>query len=267
MNNKLSDTEVKNIVEEYLSGEKSKTIALKYGVTPVTIIRKLNKNNVTIRNNDEEQRIYKIKESYFDTIDNEQKAYFLGLLFADGCNTGTNITLSLSGDDYYLLDFFQNELYVDKHPRIHESVFKNKNFKTAYKMTICNTHIRKTLNEYGIIKRKSLLLKYPKDIFDLNQFPHFIRGYFDGDGSVWIRRHNQVCYSILSTKEFLIDIAKELIKFNINIENKIYKKGSVFQLTDTKQETVRQFYNFIYKDANIFMKRKKKLFDKILEAI
>lgn len=267
MNNKLSNIEVSNIIEEYLSGKKSKAISLKYGVTSATIVRKLNKNNVAIRNNDEEQRIYKIKESYFDTIDSQEKAYFLGLLFADGCNTGTNITLSLSGDDHYLLDVFQNELYIDKHPKISKTIFKNKNFKTSYRMTICNTHIREILNEYGVIKRKSLLLKYPKNVVNSNHFPHFIRGYFDGDGSVWIRRHNQVCYSILSTKEFLFSVAKELNKFNINIENKIYKKGKVFQLADTKQETVRQFYNFIYKDANIFMKRKKKLFDENLEDV
>ena len=57
-------------------------------------------------NKSEAHRIYKIKESYFDFIDNEYNAYFLGLLFADGCNTGKNITLSLSGEDYYLLDIF-----------------------------------------------------------------------------------------------------------------------------------------------------------------
>lgn len=55
-------------------------------------------------------RRHAINEAYFDTIDSEQKAYFLGLLFADGCNSGRAISLKLKIDDVELVSAFRQAI-------------------------------------------------------------------------------------------------------------------------------------------------------------
>ena len=57
-------------------------------------------------------RIFNVDDNYFNKIDNQNKAYILGLLYADGCNyenTGT-IKIDLQIDDEELLDKIKNEL-------------------------------------------------------------------------------------------------------------------------------------------------------------
>ena len=54
---------------------------------------------------------YSLKENYFDKFDTEEKLYLLGLLFADGCNSGDNISIGLSGDDRYLLERITEQIY------------------------------------------------------------------------------------------------------------------------------------------------------------
>jgi hypothetical protein len=72
------------IVNEYISGESSEVLAEKHNTGGNTIRRILKENGVKIRPSTENKRKYKINQDFFETIDTEEKAYFLGLLYADG---------------------------------------------------------------------------------------------------------------------------------------------------------------------------------------
>ena len=79
------------IIEEYLNGSSLAALSRKYNISPYRIKNLLQKNNVSIRSRNEQnkyspqnQRKYFINDNYFDNIDCEDKAYLLGFLAADG---------------------------------------------------------------------------------------------------------------------------------------------------------------------------------------
>ena len=54
------------------------------------------------------------------------------------------------------------------------------------------------------------------------------------------------------------------LKNMFELKNKVYDKKSISFISFQKKESVKKFYDFIYKDATIYMRRKKEKFDKNL---
>ena len=69
------------IIDLYNNGLSCSKIATQFGVTTVTISKHLKRSGIEIIN---KQNRTKFNESIFDIIDNEEKAYWLGFIFADG---------------------------------------------------------------------------------------------------------------------------------------------------------------------------------------
>lgn len=122
---------------------------------------------------------------------------------------------------------------------------------------INNKHIWQQLNSLGCVPQKSLILKFP--IISEKLQRHFIRGYFDGDGSLGIyetKYNPKIQCSLLGTKDMLDKI---LTLSNIDINLRRDKRHSEytyeFELVSTKAIT---FLNYIYKDSTIYLTRKYK---------
>lgn len=81
--NKVDEIIRQKIIEDYKNGKSMRQIEVDYGVTRVTISKYLTKIGVktTIGNH---YRTYNHKEDFFHVIDTEEKAYWLGFMFADG---------------------------------------------------------------------------------------------------------------------------------------------------------------------------------------
>ena len=73
------------ILALYLSGLTTYEIAKKCKCSAVNIQSLLKREGLTLRDPKETSRIYKLNESCFDSW-NDESAYFLGLLMADGYN-------------------------------------------------------------------------------------------------------------------------------------------------------------------------------------
>ena len=100
---KKSNYTDQEIITSYQEGNYLRAIEKQYHIDMRTIKNILNKNNIEYN-----KKIYRkhiINEKYFDNIDSEDKAYFLGLLFADGCvaKNGYNICLTLKNNDKHIL--------------------------------------------------------------------------------------------------------------------------------------------------------------------
>ena len=119
------------------------------------------------------------------------------------------------------------------------------------------------LNSYGCTPNKSLTLQFPSiSIFkDESLIRHFIRGYFDGDGS-FSRYLNKITVSphiqIIGTPEFLNDIVKYSNIVGIKSKDKRWKNNTEF-LSYHLSESI-EFINYIYKDSKIYLDRKYKLY-------
>ena len=116
------------------------------------------------------------------------------------------------------------------------------------------------LVDKGCLPNKSLILKHPK--LNDNLVRHFIRGYFDGDGCVSFNKNTKdKTVSILGTHDIL-----EYIRANSSIcdNRKILdacNNGYTFNLSLSSTSDQIIFYKYIYDNANIYLQRKKDIYD------
>lgn len=193
----------------------------------------------------------------FETIDTEEKAYWLGFLYADGnvriSNNSYKVELALKESDLEHLIKFSNFMDLKKHPKY---ILKQK----AYKVFFGSRKVVEDLINKGCVTKKSLILEFPNyEVVSKEMMPAFIRGYFDGDGSISLTK-TKLTYraniSIIGTKEFLTGLLNEL---NI-VEVPILKKdkrhlNNTFYVQFRKQQGI-EFLNYIYYNANIYLDRK-----------
>lgn len=97
------------IIKLYLEGTSSYDIAEKFGTTSETVRYHLRKAGVKIRKSNEytdKLNTYEFNYDWLDEIDCQEKAYFLGLFAADGCNysRGNTFAISLIEEDSYILE-------------------------------------------------------------------------------------------------------------------------------------------------------------------
>ncbi|MFO7880956.1 MAG: LAGLIDADG family homing endonuclease [Kosmotogaceae bacterium] len=256
----LTDKQKVELCELYKTGRYSTNdLAKLYNTSQANIQRLLKNRNIKpLKSNSEWSRKYNLNENYFDKIDSEDKAYFLGLLYADGCNyyeKGNSISINLQEEDKYILDKFRKLINTDK-PLYYKKPRKE-NHKGLYSLYINSEHISFKLIKLGMWSAKAHTLKFPTN----NQVPkklikHFIRGYFDGDGSVESKWRS----SLMSSKYFCTTLQDYLFK-NYQIISKLKKRfpdqidSSVSLIFEGKLES-NKFLNLIYKDATIYLERK-----------
>lgn len=206
-------------------------------------------------------RKHQINEKFFDTIDSEDKAYFLGFLFADGAVSSNlyNIRLTLKSSDIDIIKKLDQCIYVDK-TKDHVVIRKSKQLDNKYyaSLDINSSYLVKSLINLGCTPRKSLVLKFPE--IDLTLHHHFIRGYFDGDGGINVKSKTFV---ITSTYSFCKS-AMEIIKANIDVNLHIYKYKNVYRLTSHGRNQVTKILKYLYTTSNIYLERKYKLYNNLL---
>lgn len=215
-------------------------------------------------------RKHSYNEKFFEKIDTEEKAYWLGFIYADGCvyestdKKSYRLQINLKLSDYKTLEDFQKT--IGSNYKIQEKQINN---SMACLLKINSTKMCKDLMSLGVFPRKSLKLNFPsKEVIPVELQSHFIRGYFDGDGSIYkIKGKQHFTIDICSNESFLQDIEKILLdkgmeKFNYSK----HAKSKAISLRTSKDKNVIDFYKYIYKNATVFLKRKKNKYDEFIRA-
>ena len=188
----------------------------------------------------------------FETIDTEEKAYWLGFLYADGSvsSTDNRIELGLAEKDLKQIEKFRDFIGINNKISYRPTT---KSYRYSFKSVLCKAD----LIRQGCVPKKSLILKFPtEDQVPQNLIRHFIRGYFDGDG--WFT-NTEDCFQvgIIGTKDFIKGFLN-----NIEVENKNNKIFNVHREEGAKRyifgayQDVLNFLNWIYKDSNVYLDRK-----------
>lgn len=235
-------------------------VGKKFGIDRRTISREIKSRNIDIVNH---QNICRLDETIFDIIDTEEKAYWLGFIFADGCvyRNEDRFRINLSIKDRNHLEKFAAFLKFKGVIGINTVNRDEKTFKLCY-VSFRNKHICDRLKQYGCTSNKSLTLKFPDiSIFKTNNLViDFIRGYFDGDGSLGLcktsTKSKKEFLSLLGTKEFLQEIRKYL-NISTKVKNKSTANHSNNAFTiNTSCLTSRKIARIIYGNATIYLDRK-----------
>lgn len=217
------------------------------------------------------RRYVALDENYFDAIDTEAKAYFLGLLWADGNNCEykrkKKVQISLQEGDKRILEIFKRELKFTgvlsfKSGRMSKGYKKLS--KGQYYIQIYNDKLYDTLYAHGMISNKTLFLKFPTCVPD-NLMNHFIRGYFDGDGCIYIKDGTTQCsFNICGTKDMVEKIGS-VLQTNCTLNPlRIRESKNLFLLDWGGIHQLRRIQEYLYKDATIYLERKYNKFQQLI---
>lgn len=204
------------------------------------------------------KRKHTFNEQYFDEINTEEKAYFLGFILADGY-IYNGLRIEIHSKDIELLEKFKLSINYTG------NIIKRKNRNTVL-LRLCSKYLEKSLEKYGIIPAKTYIAKFPCCVSD-NLIHHFIRGHFDGDGSVnSIKTSASNIYrlNIVGTENLLVSIQNILIqKANITKTKFFYvnRDKKIVMMTYGGRLNINKIYKYLYKDSNIFLQRKKEIFE------
>jgi len=197
-----------------------------------------------------------VNEFYFDAINSEAQAYWLGLLFSDGSQGFGKICLSLQETDRAHLEKFKKAI---------ESEHCISNFISGFgsmmfKIQISSKKLANTLNSLGCVQAKSLIIEYPNIPSALDR--HFIRGVFDGDGCIGLNKNKRVQKSywkwhIYSGSPAFIDRLHK--KLAVVHATKVGNPPRVVQVGN--KAYFSKLYDFLYKDATIWLPRKREIFE------
>ena len=263
---RLSHEEKSKLFAMFKTGKYSgNQLANYFPISQVAINNLLRRNGYPAKSASELKRKYPIVEDFFDKINTEEKAYFLGFLYADGYNNTdrNSVNLSLKEDDKEILEILNNLLQPNKPLQYVE--FKAANFSNQYRLVIANKHISQKLVELGCGKAKTHTLTFPtKEQVPSHLIRHFVRGYFDGDGSVSGDKQKQFCF--VGTIDFLLPLQQILIK-ELNLSKTkldCRHKGRDNEIRSLRYCGINQcikFRDWLYEGATIYLERKKNMFD------
>ena len=200
-------------------------------------------------------------KNYFYDINSKEKAYWLGLIYADGYVTDSNeFGIELDYKDKYILEKLNKDL-GDKHVLVNR--IRNKNFNgynftsNTYTLRIYSKDIVNGLIKNGVTTNKTKNNIFPK--VDIELLFDFLRGFLDGDGCIYINnKNNDVTVSFTNSNEIFLKYLNETLNDLIGICGHIYKeKDFKYRLQYFKKEDVFILLNKLYKNCNDYKLERK----------
>lgn len=250
-----------------------KELNLPFGFDKVRSI--LQDNNIHIRNVQESAKVkempdlrkYQINDDY--EFESHNGAWILGFIAADGYlplgnGSQNRVVITLARQDEDILELIKKELQYTGplYQYISSNGFPNSS------LSFTSKKIRQKIESYGIGNNKTFKLKtIPKNLPE--EFViDFIRGYFDGDGSLYEPQGKKINMSFTCASYSFIKSIRDYLCFKYNLtKNKIYKTVRVHEVFDIKYYVKDSLTlgKLFYNNDFLALPRKKKHFFNILK--
>lgn len=199
---------------------------------------------------------YIVKEDYFDEW-SEEMAYILGYTMADGCIASKYPSLQyhINMLDVEVLEYIRDNISPDNviRPGTNNSIYLS-----IYSLPLC-----RRLHKLGVTPQKTgkeIVPKMPK-----KYHKHFIRGVFDGDGTIGryiVNRGRYIKYhfGITSASQSFLEKIRDLCG---GIGHIFRERNGVFYWRIQSKPHVVQTGDFIYGDGGFSLSRKKAVYKEI----
>ena len=241
----------------------------------------MKKHNIKTRTAAESNKIsrvnkYKVNEKYFEIIDTPNKAYWLGLLMADGTMREYRpgcyqLSLELKISDKYIIEKFKQDIQAEQPVLISSGIGKAKEDRA--RIFITNTAFCKYIMSHNIVPHKTGQEIIPSTIPEC-YIKDFIRGFFDGDGSIiyWPPGVGDKMgrFHIGSvSQDILLEIQKHLEeKANVKWAKKSFTEkhtlNNFYELYTGNTPNIMKIYDYLYYDECLCLQRKEEKFKSIL---
>lgn len=261
----VPEAEQREICDQYLAGERICALARAFKRSDKTINTVLTHHEIPRRSYVEAQRTYSCNHSFFDSIDTEAKAYWLGFLAADGCVYGNSLHVLVAAKDAQHLLRLKASM-----SSTHPTRPSGNGGYPAVQFSIRSDQLVAGLAANGITPRKTFTNTWP-DFLSADLLRHYLRGYSDGDGSFCTIRPSRVRksdgergialqWNIIGTEavckgaqEFLM---RECAAGKVKIPES-RKSPGIFTLTYGGTRQVSRLWRLLYNDATIYLPRKR----------
>ena len=240
---------------DYFDKQYTKSQIYSYCYHNNLIIKKLSKQDKS-RIQSLNARKWHIDENYFKTW-TRNMAYILGLWFADGCIYGGKMfDITLHAKDKYILKQVANELK-------YEGTLYDYVDRQAARLNFSCVVIYNDILALGGTECKSNTIAFP--VIPEEYLSDFIRGYFDGDGSIMLLKNNRVNSAFTSGSKDFLDSLHQILKDKAGVEGGSYDSSSK-SIRFGKKDT-RRIGEFMYKnDPELFLLRKKEKFNILINS-
>jgi intein/homing endonuclease len=201
-----------------------------------------------------------VDSNYFEIIDTEHKAYWLGFLTADGylSNRGT-LELTLAEKDAEHVALFKKCLQSE-HTLIERDSHINGNVFKQYRIAFTDQKIASDLRKYGVNNNKTFNSYIPFEHIPKHLIRHYIRGLFDGDGSVFSNGKDRINAMVVCTASITMgnDLISCLFENDISSTYSIDRRGNteVYSIYVNKTREIQRLYKWMYNNATIYLERK-----------
>jgi hypothetical protein len=264
---KLSENQWDELITEYKAGGTTMALAKKFGIGRNAVSTGLKKRNVKFHSHNfffTKQAEERTNVHAFDEI-TPTSAYWLGLIFADGCVTDSNrLHLGLESTDRAHIARFKDFMGSANTVSDIESERENKT-KFMSNFAIQHAHLARTLASYGIGPRKSLTAEAREDLVPNK---HFWRREVDGDGSIMFyqeeRRPSPTAKISLVGSEKMMHQFVEFAEPIIGKRMKVNRHDKIFQVACCGI-VAYPLIKYLYEDAEVALDRKMEKAKKIIE--
>lgn len=200
-------------------------------------------------------RKYSVNHSAFDRL-NEKTGWLLGWMASDGfVRPDSRFGLKVAVKDKDII--LKLKQYLEYSGPIYNKTQWLESTKKEYKLVsieVSSARIVKRLEDFGIIPNKSLFLTYPLLIANSveNIQRCFVRGVFEGDGSVLLEKKRSLLFQIVGTYELCMGVQQALVKYTMVEETKLTNNihgRNHYALRYRGRHQVLRIVNWIYKGA------------------
>lgn len=259
--NAYTEDEKQEIIDLFLSGKSLSFIRKHYHRDMKSMTKLLRERGI---DSSQRSRKHIFNQDFFNSIESEKQAYWLGFIMADGSITQTDdsclkpnrLQINISIVDIGHLYKFALDMDA---PTIEPDIYTPSE-ETYGDREMCRIYFNSSsmcsrLNDLGVIQNKTGYEIMPELPLDLQR--HFIRGFFDGDGCITSGPSFYIC----GNQQILLQIQNILMsRCSLNQTKLVsypHKKADIYNLTYGGKLQLQRIYHFLYDDATIFLERKK----------
>ncbi len=256
------------MVAAYLAGATAKEAAAQFGYSYMACIFALRQQGIEPRTNGEAHYRYRVDETFFDTIDTEDKAYWLGFLTADGTIGDDFVMLALQEKDIDHLHKFTASLRSNHPVRLKENTLKGKVYHCG-EVWIGSTRLVTALKRLGVGERKSFVVS-PCEQVPVDLLSHYWRGVFDGDGFITRKQSRlfgaiQWTVGLVGNRE-IVSGFETFMRQYINQEAQIKLHSRIFMTRYGGVALPQAILSILYQDATLFLERKYRLMEAVMKS-
>ena len=256
------------MTKRYQSGESVIDIAKSFGRDRNTVYDELQRGGVVCHGRLSWSRRYHVDETFFDVIDTEMKAYWLGFISADGTIAKSRLEVGLAIVDSSHITKMLDDM-KSNHPVRRIQCCVDGVVHESARIQIGSVKLVRSLARHGVMPNKSLSLR-PCENIPESFHHHYWRGLVDGDGGIgytYSRGNGSIQWCVyLAGSEHIVNGFTKWVRRFIDRNPSPQSAGKAWQIKYNGNRTTKVIVQELHRDATRWLDRKKHLADVVMKV-